>query len=243
MKSSVITRQRIVLALYGVVVGLHAISLAGGPLDAQGRHRIPLLVRMVSSAILVVCGLVLARDRAAEQSGDRSAALMAAGMGCGFVGDLAMAQVLPLPNHVIGGMLAFGVGHVLYIRAFVERARRLGQRAVVPTVMGGAWLIAGAGWWALVRNPSLAPALNYGALVYAALLSSMGGCAVSLATQEQRQRLLALAGPLFIGSDMLLARELFQGVPAGGDIIWVTYITSQALIVYSSLAAKDSIVG
>jgi hypothetical protein len=40
---------------------------------------------------------------------------------------------------------------------------------------GVAWLVALLGWLALVRNPKIGAALNYGALAYALLLASMSG--------------------------------------------------------------------
>src|SRR5207253_6003268 len=119
----------------------------------------------------------------------------------------------------------------LYMRAFAQRARTLALRStrVRWTALGGAWAIALAGWWLLVRNPSISPRLNYGALAYALLLCSMSGIAASLAAQDRRYRPLALGGTLFFASDMLLARELFRGArfPLAGDVIWLTYIAGQ----------------
>jgi hypothetical protein len=149
-----------------------------------------------------------------------------------------MAEVIPLPEHVLFGMLAFGGGHGLYIRALSERACRSPQPQQLAArarwmALGMAWSVALVGWRALVRNPKIGPALNYGALVYALLLSSMGGQAAALAAQDRRYLPVAIGGALFLASDMLLASRLFRAThfPQIGDVVWMTYITGQALIV------------
>ena len=75
--------------------------------------------------------------------------------------------------------------------------------------------------------------LRYGALVYSLLLSSMSGLAGSLAARDRRYAPLALGGVLFLLSDLILAGELFGKAhfPGVGDVVWLTYITGQALIV------------
>jgi len=235
-------RRRLVYALYALAAALLLLGLALGRLDAKRRNRIPLPVRMLSSALVLACALLLWRE--SGDRADRAMRQIAAGMGCGFAGDLVMAEVIPLPAHVIFGMLTFGAGHVLYMRAFVERARVLALRAGRArwTALGMAWALALVGWWALVRG---APAsedavgahegasLQYGALVYSLLLSSMSGLAGSLAAQDRRYAPLALGGVLFLLSDLILAGELFGKArfPGVGDVVWLTYITGQALIV------------
>lgn len=156
-------------------------------------------------------------------------------MGCGFLGDLVMAQVIPLPEHVIFGMLTFGAGHTLYLRAFMQMAGRQDRPSTGARrlALGCGWAVALAGWWLLVRNPAIKRTLNYGALAYALLLGSMSGLAASLAAQDRRRAPIALGGALFLASDTLLAGELFRGTRFRqiGDVIWLTYIAGQALIV------------
>ena len=97
-------------------------------------------------------------------------------MGCGLLGDLIMARVLPFPKPVIGGMLSFGAGHVLYMRALLKRdaARDLSYAPLVP-----AWAAALACWWALIRRSPAGAPLKYGALAYTPLLGSMLGSKLS----------------------------------------------------------------
>ena len=72
--------------------------------------------------LVLVCALLLRRGEQRERQPSQ-AGLVAAGMGSGFLGDLIMAEIIPLPEHVLGGMLAFGVGHICYIRALLQRAQ------------------------------------------------------------------------------------------------------------------------
>lgn len=197
-----------------------ALLLAGLALGrSDGRNRIPLPIRMLSSGLVLLAALLAARR------GGRAARLAARGMGCGFLGDLIMARVIPLPQHVVGGMLAFGAGHALYIRAMLVRAQGA-NRPIAPFLAGG-WAVALAGWWALARNPDRGPALNAAALIYALLLGSMAGLGATRAAR------LAAGGGLFLLSDLILAGELFRDLsfPNSGDVIWLTYIAGQALIV------------
>jgi len=75
----------------------------------------------------------------------------------GFLGDLVMAEIIPLPEHVLFGMLTFGVGHGCYIGAVGARGRRAGRSdaRVGRAALGGSWLVALLGWLAMVRTPEL----------------------------------------------------------------------------------------
>ena len=225
--------HRTIYTIYALGAALLLLGLLFGKRDVKGINRIPLPARMLSSALVLACALLL-RCEAADPERRRQARLVAAGMANGFLGDLVMAEVIRLPEHVLFGMLAFGVGHTLYIGAFLRGAGQAASPAQArATALGAGWTLALAGWWALVRNPKISPALNYGALTYALLLSSMSGLAAALAAQDRRYTPVAIGGALFLASDMLLASRLFRGThfPQIGDVIWLTYIGGQALIV------------
>ncbi len=215
-------------ALYGLAGGLLLAGLVFGRGDERGVNRIPKPIRMLSSALVLLAALLQARAA-------RAGRLVAAGMACGFVGDLIMAELIPLPEHVLFGMLAFGVGHGCYLRALAERARaeQLNDPAARRAALGVAWLVGALGWLGLARNPRLGAALNYGALAYALLLASMAGAASALAAQRRRYARLALGGWLFLLSDMILAARLFRQAHFAqiGDLVWLTYLGGQALIV------------
>lgn len=222
-------QRRITSALYGIAGILLLLGLVFGKRDARGVNRIPKPARMLSSALVLLCALLQRR------SGRGQLGLVAAGMGCGFVGDLIMAQIVPLPEHVLFGMLTFGVGHGCYIKAFTDCARSIGIASPQErrSSFGAAWIVALLGWLGLVRNPKIGAALNYGALAYALLLASMSGAAAALAAQDRRYLRPAIGGGLFLLSDLLLASRLFRDAHFEqiGDVVWMTYIAGQALIV------------
>jgi hypothetical protein len=91
-------------------------------------------------------------------------------------------------------------------------------------------------WWTLIRSPQTPAVLNYGSLGYALLLAAMAGLAVSLALQEPRFVPLALGALLFLVSDVFLGHRLFQEGKflLMGDLVWMTYIVGQLLIVFST---------
>ena len=215
--------------LYGLAGGFLLAGLIFGRCDERGVNRIPKPIRMLSSALVLLAALLQAR------AGRRDLRLTAAGMACGFVGDLIMAELIPLPEHVLFGMLSFGVGHGCYMQALAERARaeQLSDPATRRVALGVAWLVGALGWLGLARNPRLGAALNYGALAYALLLASMAGAASALAAQRRRYARLALGGWLFLLSDMILAARLFRQAHFAqiGDLVWLTYLGGQALIV------------
>lgn len=209
--------------------------LLGAP-SADQSHRMPLPTRIASSVILVVAGwswFFFCRGTAAEQFGF----LVALGMSFGLLGDLFMAGLIPLGNRVLGGITAFGIGHIFYISAFVGFGNR--QDLDAPAARWGAlavWLLIGlVGWYVVVFRGQQATALHWAALPYALLLACTAGFAAGLALQAPVFVPLALGAALFFASDLILAGQLFSGLSFRliGDVIWLTYGPGQMLIVYS----------
>lgn len=235
--------RRLGYACFALAAGALLLGLVRGGGDAP-RNRIPRPLRMLSSALVWAGALLLWRSAPAGARRGR-AGLAAAGMGCGFLGDLIMAQVIPLPQHVIFGMLAFGAGHVQYLRAATRlvhgeyggrgadaREAPGALRCPYPALAAAAALGAG-GWRLLVYTPAQPAPMNYAALAYALLLSSMAGVGAARAADDPRRWPLAAGGALFFLSDLILAGQLFRGMffPHIGDTIWLTYLTGQGLIV------------
>jgi uncharacterized membrane protein YhhN len=218
-------------ALYGLVAALLLLGLARGQPDERRRNRIPRPLRMLSSA-LVLLGALLSWQGSRGRS-RLAARLAAGGMACGFLGDLIMAKIIPLPGSIVFGMLSFGMGHILYMRSLLQRGA---GRSQLFKALGIAWAVSLAGWMALVRGSPAAKALKGGALAYALLLGSMSGMAAALATHDRRYTPAALGGALFFASDAILASELFRAAhfPGIGDVVWITYIAGQGLIVGTS---------
>jgi len=225
-------------ALLAVWAALLILGFAFGRLDEERINRIPRTNRIISSAILVVCALIWWLAGASGTPLAAYAALLFFGMAFSFLGDVIMAQLLPLPEYVLCGMGAFGVAHVLYISGYLRLGSVLGLQDGRARAVGLAALLVLAVvlWWMLIRSPQTDAVLNYGSLGYALLLAAMAGLAMSLALQEPRFVPLALGAVLFLVSDVFLGHRLFQGGTflLVGDLVWMTYIVGQLLIVFST---------
>lgn len=202
---------------------------------ADGSRRMPVWTRMTSSLTLVIAAWALflfAPDARAYTLP------VAVGMTLGFLGDLFMAKLIPVSQHVLGGMGSFGAGHVFYIVGFLATAAALNMP--VNAWAWGVWLLIGAVGWliAVWVGAKERGAMHVMALPYALLLSSTAGVATGLALADARFLPLALGAALFLLSDLILAARLFRGThfPLIDDVVWLTYGPAQFLIVFSSLA-------
>lgn len=213
--------------------------LFGKP-DAQRTRRMPLRPRIASSLVLVVAGWCLVM--ATRGSAARLFALcIALGMTLGAMGDVCLANILPLKQPILVGVGAFGLGHVAYIKAIL--LFESGNSSTMGSVRWaalGIWMLMGLiGWYLVVYRGSKPSILHWIALPYALLLSATAGLASGLALQKMVFLPLALGAALFWVSDLILAARLFSGARFCliDDVIWLTYGPGQALIVYSVVAA------
>ncbi len=229
--------------LLGLLV-LWALLLFGGfalgRLNADRTRRMPTWTRIVSSLALVGAawswyGFTL---------GSAVSALglcLALGMTLGCLGDLFLAGMLPLPQPVLGGIAAFGLGHIAYIAGLLLFGNQ--EHLDAPAARWGAWLawllVGFALWYLVVWRGGKPTLLHRAALPYALLLASTAGVATGLALQAPAFLPLAIGAALFLLSDLLLAAQLFNQrfFPLIGDVIWLTYGPAQALIVYSLASA------
>lgn len=194
------------------------------------RQPVATRLRLAASATLVIAAwiwLVVARNSPAAAP---FALLLALGVTCGFLGDLLLADVLPLEQGFLAGMAAFALGHIFYITAILHLTPH-----VQWAIEGAALLVGLAGWYLVVFRGADAGALRWAALPYSLLLAMTAGVAVGLAMQEPVFVPLAIGALLFLGSDLLVAGERFGGLrfPHLGDAIWLSYGPAQALIVYA----------
>jgi hypothetical protein len=220
-----------------------ALLLGGFAVGARKRtaeRRMPTWTRMGSSLALVAGGwswLVIERGGPTVEY----ALLVALGMTLGCVGDLALAGLLPLRAPVLGGIAAFGLGHVAYIAALLRFGGAHGLAAPAPRfgALGAALVIGALGWYLIVAQGKTLTALHWAALPYALLLACTAGLAAGLALQADAFLPATLGGLLFLASDLILAGQLFSGLdfPLIGDVIWLTYGPAQALLVYGVNAA------
>ena len=226
------------LALAAIPVIL-AVGFVRGAYDKERTSRIPRPYKMATSLLLVGVALFLWLSTAnAGAPRQPAATLIFFGMAAGFVGDLIMAQLVPTPNRLIFGILAFSGGHVLYSVAFVRLALALG----LPSPLSE-WLVIAAFlalavvlWRLLVYTPRMPATLNGAALGYAALISLMAALAEGLALQDGRFWGAAIGAVLFLLSDILLGNREFRDRPwfLVHDVVWALYIAGQALIVLTT---------
>ncbi len=227
-----------VALLIGCQAALLAVGLLGpwrDPPELKTNGRLPRPVRMLLSASLLVAAFAI------WQSGAKHAAYaqwVALGMLASFIGDLVMARLIPLPNRLIGGMIAFGIAHALYITAFVSLIVGSLSGWIVGLIAGlifyGA--VSVGGWWLLIRNPQKPKAINIGALGYGLLVSAMASFALALAhALGGAFWLSALGGLLFVTSDFLIGVTDIRGthIKNANDWIWLTYVTGQMGIIYA----------
>lgn len=217
--------------LIALLVVWAALLLGSVVASFRSRQRMATWLRLASSAILVPAAwswYMVARDTATVAE---FALLVALGMTLGFVGDLLLADVLPVTQGFPAGMGAFALGHIAYIAAILSLTPQ-----VQWAVAGVALLIGLAGWYAVVFcGGKDAMLLRWAALPYALLLATTAGVATGLAIQMPVFLPLALGAALFLASDLLVAGRHFGRMrfPHSGDAVWLTYGPAQMLIVYA----------
>lgn len=230
-------------ALFFLELALLAGGLAFGKLNPEGTCRLPRPLRMSLTAILVVAAFL------GWQSGARStpvqlyAALILMGVAAGFVGDLILAELIPVPNRLIFGMIAFGIGHLFYIAAFLCLRLQLGFASTWSQLIVLAAMLAFClwAWQTYVRKPGGSKTINIGSLVYGLLIGIMTALAIGLAMQQPRLISLAAGAVLFLVSDFILGNWRVRGHvwKACNDAIWTAYAGGQLLIVYSVAAVLN----
>jgi len=181
-----------------------AVFLFGGGLigkpDAEHTRRMPRWTRMVSSFVLVIAAWSYALLYREQVYAD-AAGLMAVGMTLCFIGDLFMAQlILHDDRHILGGIGAFGLGHIAYIAAFLRllspsqalldwrmdySVNELNIVLPQPTINGlvliGCWLFAAIVWYRVIyRTAKERTTLHLAALPYGLLLATTVGAALNL---------------------------------------------------------------
>lgn len=211
-----------------LILVLLLIGIWRGNYSNERDAKIPKMWELPQSFILFIAALIWLRGV------DSRYVLIVAGIGLGFLGDLFMANVFRMKEHVPFGMLAFALGHVCYLLVFQMLANDLSLTSsgifILSIVL--CWLFAVVVWVILIRSPKLG-AIQYAALIYGLFLATVAGGAVGLALQSPRFVPLAIGTLVFMLSDLLIGAQLFaqKHFRYLGDVIWVTYILAQLLIV------------
>jgi hypothetical protein len=222
---------------------LFAVGIFGPWRDAPTRKtngRLPRQIRMLLSFSLLVAAFMI------WQSGVKQATYaqwVMFGMLASFIGDLIMARLIPLPNRLIGGMVAFGIAHALYITAYVRTILANGAPLLNAGLFFGLafyGIFTVFGWRVLIRNPDKPRAINLGALVYGIWVGAMATFALALAVAVGGAFwLAAVSGALFVASDFLIGVTDIRGIQLknANDWVWLTYVAAQMGIIYAGWLA------
>lgn len=152
--------------------------------------------------------------------------LIAAGLVCSLIGDV----LLMLPRErFVGGLVAFLVAHLLYIRAFTLDELGITWPILLVLAAYGVGLL----WVLLPRVPRR---LKAPVVVYALVLLAMAWAAAERCAAGWSGGALAAAGAaLFVASDSTLAINRFARQFRGADaVVLGTYYAAQTLIALSA---------
>jgi uncharacterized membrane protein YhhN len=228
----------IVLLGYIAIPVVLIIAFVFGHPNAERTRRTIKPLRLSTSWILVVCAWIIFAISTTLRA---PALLIALGMTFGAIGDLVLADVIPLPKRMISGIIVFSIGHLCYIAGFSQTASALGLNdPFTGSLLWVAFVIVAAFlWFFLIYNPAKSRVLNMGSLFYGWLIAIMSGTASALALSDPRFAFTAIGGVLFLISDIILGnRELRDnGWFLVHDVVWVLYIAGQALIVLTATYA------
>ncbi len=229
--------------LAGLILALLGSGLALCKPNVDRTVRLPRSLRMTLSALLVVGAAVAWLLGARGTPAGLYALFILLGMFAGFVGDLIMARLIPVPGRLICGMATFGAGHLWYSAAFALLVVQLGLRWVPVHLLFTVSLLLFNGWvwWNHIRKPGGSRAVNLGSLLYAIVITVMTALALSLAVQNRHLVGLGCGALLFLASDLMLGNWQVRGHvwSSVNDAIWTTYVLGQLLIVYSIAGALN----
>lgn len=231
--------QFLVLLWIAWAVFLFGGILIGKP-DAERTRRMPRWTRMASSLVLVIAAWVYVLIYREREYAD-VAVLTAVGMTLCFIGDLFMAElILRDDRHVLGGIGAFGVGHIAYIAAFLrlpthgqslldwysasELNIELPQPAINGLILIGCWLFAVVVWYTVIYRPAKERSvLHYAALPYALLLATTVGAAMNVTLYVWDLYSVANASQtITTESSTALLNLIRAAVPALGALLFFT---------------------
>lgn len=203
---------------------LAAAALAGAAWFAvQLRGDSAAWLPLKGAPVLLLALWALVRRHAVADGG-----LLAAALACHAAGDLL------LELHLLAGVGAFLLGHLLYIALFWRHRLAFDDVGGVEKLAQGALALLAAGFL-LVLAPRLHGELALAIPVYAAVLTAMAGTAWMAA---RGRPWVPLGATLFVASDALLALELFAGGVAGGRrLVWPLYLAAQLSITSGWLRA------
>jgi len=189
-------------------------------------------LKMLTKPWLVVALAVAVWRLAGAGAGRR----IAWGLLAGAIGDICLA----LPYGFLAGMIAFAIGHGLYVAAFLQW-----NRTPAPVLLAPVVLYAGTGLWLMLPG---AGALALPLLIYVTIIAAMIWRAAACALKPGENLLLRwgpLAGALLFGfSDTLIGIHRYtQPLPGAASAIILTYWAGQALFAAAAIEYQTQAAG
>lgn len=172
---------------------------------------------------------------------------IALGMEFCFMGDLINSNVVPMINSffviTVASIACFGIGHILFIIAFVKTLKSSGIPVLgMPFYIGIIfyWAITIISWWLLIF-PVDKSFMSYGVLGYGLWVSTMAAFSWPLVKIKKKYLLVAAGAFMFVVSDIFLGVTGIGGkyVPYRDAIIWATYVLALMGIIYSGKYTSD----
>ena len=181
-------------------------------------------LKLLTKPWLVVALAVAVWTHAGSSAGRQ----IAWGLLAGAVGDVCLA----LPNAFLPGMMAFAIGHTLYVAAFLQWSR-----APALTLLAPVGIFAGTGLWLMLPG---AGDLTLPLVVYVLVIGAMIWRAAACALEPQDDALMRwgpLAGALLFGfSDTLIGIHRFaQPLPGAAFSVILIYWAGQALFAATAI--------
>jgi len=209
-----------------------------GRLNVEQTHRISRPMRLTSSFMLVMGAWLWFIIAQGTQASDLSL-WFAIGMTFSFLGDVFMAEVVPVDNHVLYGMLVSGIGHLAYIFGMLRTSLTLNITLVNLWLLVIWWLLVFFAWYFVIFYKRDLQSLQYFALPYAILLATTVGVAMGIAVIQPVFWVITIGAGLFLFSDLILAAHLFNNLKfkSIGDVVWLTHGPGQLLIVFGMAIA------
>ncbi|GJL97374.1 MAG: hypothetical protein DHS20C06_11910 [Hyphobacterium sp.] len=173
-------------------------------------------VEYPGTVALKASGILLLAVYAARQN----AFLLALALAFSAIGDAMLALQ---PVRMTLGIGAFGMAHILYAWIFLRVVRARGLRGLPGYVLVATIAIFGIAML-LWLQPGMGE-LRVPATIYNGIILIMAAIAVL-----SKARWLAVVGALlFVGSDSLIALDLFKDIdPAWrAPAVWISYVTAQ----------------
>lgn len=162
------------------------------------------------------------------------------GMGFSSLGDLIMCGIIKTPNNLLGGMIAFSIGHINYAIAYgktIEEKNGHITFLVIWALVIFIFLVS-LGCRTLNRVLDKVSKVEIGAVIYGAIIVNMFVFSLFLLVNVGgRYWLTFLAAIIFMVSDSIIALTDIGGkhFEFEGLAVWITYISGQMGIICASL--------